>query len=87
MEDRQIIDLYWQRDPDAIEESQQKYGAYCYTVSHNILHSREDAEECVNDTWLHAWSSMPPHRPARLGLFLAKITRHLSFNRVEAMHA
>lgn len=87
MEDQQIIDLYWQRDPNAIGESQQKYGAYCYTISHNILHSREDAEECVNDTWLRAWNSMPPHRPARLALFFAKIVRNLSFNRAESLNA
>ena len=87
MEDRQIIDLYWQRSSDAIRESEHKYGAYCRTISQNILQNREDAEECVNDTWLKAWNAMPPHRPARLALFFAKIVRNLSFNRVEALSA
>ena len=81
MEDRQIVDLYWQRSSEAIAQSQQKYGAYCYAVSHNILQNREDAQECVNDTWLQAWNAMPPQRPTYLSAFLAKITRNLAFNR------
>ena len=81
MEDRQIVDLYWQRSSEAIVQSQQKYGAYCYAVSHSILQNREDAQECVNDTWLQAWNAIPPQRPVCLSAFLAKITRNLSFNR------
>ncbi len=84
MEDRQIVMLYWKRDPQAIEQSRQKYGAYCFSVAHNLLASREDAEECVNDTWLNAWNGMPPHRPSVLRMFLAKITRCISFNRFKA---
>lgn len=84
MEDRQIVMLYWERDPQAIELSRQKYGAYCFSVAHNLLASREDAEECVNDTWLHAWNGMPPNRPGILRMFLAKITRCVSFNRFKA---
>lgn len=76
--------LYWERDPQAIELSRQKYGAYCFSVAHNLLASREDAEECVNDTWLHAWNGMPPNRPSVLRMFLAKITRRVSFNRFKA---
>ena len=63
MDDLQIIQLYWDRDPEAIAQTHQKYGPYCFTLAHRILASREDAEECVNDTWLHAWNGMPPHRP------------------------
>ena len=81
MEDHQIIELYWQRSSDAIHESDKKYGAYCLAISQHIVQYREDAEECVNDTWLQAWNAMPPHRPIHLSLFLAKITRNLSFNR------
>lgn len=81
MEDRQIVELYWQRNGEAIRKTEEKYGPYCYSISYNILHSQEDAEECINDTWLHTWNSIPPQRPQYLSLFLAKITRNLSFNR------
>ena len=82
MEDVQIIELYWQRSEDAIGETSRKYGPYCHTIAHNILHSARDAEECVNDTWLRAWNAMPPKRPSRLIAFLGKITRNLSLNRL-----
>lgn len=87
MEDRQIIDLYWARDPQAIAQSKEKYGAYCFRVADCVLGSREDAEECVNDTWFHAWNGMPPHRPNVLRMFLAKITRRVAFNRWKAESA
>lgn len=87
MEDSQIIELYWQRDTDAIAETDRKYGAYCFTIARNILHSREDSEECVNDTWLKAWNAIPPQKPGKLRMFLAKITRNLSFNRYQARTA
>ena len=87
MEDTAIIDLYWKRDERAIEETDRKYGNYCYTVADNILRSREDSEECVSDTWLRAWNSMPPQRPSILRAFLAKITRNLAFDRYRARSA
>ncbi len=87
MEDHQIIELYWQKNENAISETAGKYGAYCFTVAQNILHSAEDAEECVNDTWLHAWNAIPPQRPSVLRIFLAKITRNLSINRFHAESA
>ena len=87
MDDQQIVALYWQKNPDAIQESDRKYGAYCFSIANNILHSRQDAEECVNDTWLRTWNAIPPQRPTRLQMFLAKITRNLSFNRFSARHA
>lgn len=87
MEDSQIIELYWQKNTDAISETANKYGAYCFTVADNILHSAEDSEECVNDTWLHAWNAMPPQRPNVLRLFLAKITRNLAFDQFHARNA
>lgn len=59
MEDLYIIELYWQRDESAIKESQTKYGGYCSAIANNILHSAEDIEECVNDTWFRAWNTMP----------------------------
>ncbi len=87
MDDRNIVDLYWARDERAIAESEAKYGRYCLQISMNILENHQDAEECVNDTYLHAWQAMPPRRPIRLGAFLAKITRHLSIDRYRANHA
>lgn len=83
MEDTKIIDLYWERSEQAIVETDQKYGQYCRSIANNILHSKEDVEECVNDTYLSAWNSIPPNRPKWLAAYLAKITRNLSLNRVK----
>ena len=79
MEDSKIVELYWRKSTDAIKETDRKYGAYCFTIADNILHNKEDSEECVNDTWLNAWNAMPPRKPAKLQMFLAKIPRNLSF--------
>ena len=87
MEDGEIIGLYWARDQRAIGESDKKYGALCRNVAYGILRSREDSEECVNDTWLNAWNAIPPQKPKRLRIFLAKITRNLAFNRFNARSA
>ena len=87
MEDSQIVALYWQRNADAIKETENKYGAYCFSVADNILHSKEDAEECVNDTWLRAWNAIPPKRPSPLRAFLLRITRNLSLNRLRYNHS
>ena len=85
--DCEIVALYQARDERAILESDRRYGNYCMSVSLNILHDRQDAEECVNDTWLKAWHSMPPHWPTALRTFLGKIVRRLSLNRLEARYA
>lgn len=87
MDDSQIVELYWQKNADAITETAHKYGAYCFTIAENILHNIEDSEECVNDTWLHAWNAIPPQRPDVLRLFLARITRNLSLDRFNARNA
>lgn len=87
MEDGQIVALYWNRDEHAIVETDRKYGLYCRSIAQNILHSKEDSEECVNDVWLRAWNSMPPQRPSKLTAFLAKITRNLAFDRYKAAKA
>lgn len=87
MEDKKIVDLYFQRDENAIEETSKKYGRYCYQVAMGILRSREDSEECVNDTYAGAWDAMPPHRPDSLKAFLGKLTRRLSLKRVRLMTA
>ena len=87
MEDLQIVELYWARSADAIPATAEKYGGYCAAIARNILGNAQDAEECVNDTWLGAWNSMPPHRPHALAAFLGKITRNLSFNRYKQNRA
>ena len=82
MEDEKIVMLYWERDENAIRETEQKYGKYCYTIAYNILHSREDSDECVNDTWSGAWDAMPPEKPTKLQSFLARITRNIAIDRL-----
>jgi len=81
MDDSRIVDLYWARSDSAIPETAAKYGRYCQAIAWNILYSIEDAEEAVNDTYLGAWNSMPPHRPHVLSAFLAKITRRAALNK------
>ena len=81
MEDERIIGMYFERDEGAVTQTAIKYGAYCYTVSYAILACREDCEECVNDTYMRAWNSIP------FKMFLAKIARNLSFDRWRAKNA
>lgn len=83
MDDGQIVNLYWERCEDAITETDHKYGKYCYSIAYNILHNKEDSEECVNDTYMRTWKAIPPQKPKRLAAFLGKITRNLSLNRYE----
>lgn len=79
--DEEIIRLLEARDERAVDRLQSKYGRYCLTVAMNILHNQPDAEECVNDTYLRAWNSIPPMRPTSLRLFLAKLTRNAALDR------
>ena len=81
MEDNQIISLYWARNEQALAETAKKYGNYCFSIAYNILSSREDADESVNDTYMSAWKRIPPHKPDVLSAFLGKITRRISLNR------
>lgn len=81
MEDSKILDLYFARNEQAVAETDRKYGAYCFTLANSILNNEQDAEEAVNDTYLKTWNAIPPHRPTVFRLFLAKITRNLSFTR------
>lgn len=87
MEDEKIIELYWERSETAVEETSKKYHSYCYSIAFHILDNAADAEECVNDTWLKAWYSIPPNRPNRLAIFLGKITRNLSYDVWKRYHA
>ena len=81
MEDSKIVQLYWDRNELAITATSEKYGHYCTSISRNILGNAQDAEECVNDMYIHAWNAMPPHRPNVLSAFLGKIIRNISYNR------
>ncbi len=80
MEDSQIVSLYWQRDESAIDHTQRKYGAYLTKIAYNILFDAEDSRESVNDTYLAAWNSMPPHKPSVLSTYLSKLTRRISID-------
>ena len=81
MNDKNIVDLYFNRDEEAIAQTDKKYGRYCYSIAYNILTNKEDAEESVSDTYMTAWRAIPPRRPSVLSTFLGKITRHISIDR------
>lgn len=81
MDDAKILQMYLDRDEKAISATADKYGSYCTSIAKNILGNQEDAEECVNDAYLHTWNAIPPHRPKMLSAFLGKIVRNLAFNR------
>ena len=83
MDDKQIIDLYWDRSEQAIAETDLKYGKFCHRIAFNILADFHDSEECVSDTYLKVWSVIPPKRPVKLPAFLGKITRNLALNRYD----
>ena len=80
MNDEQIVSLYWDRDESAIRETEEKYDRYLTKIAYNILNNPEDSRESVNDTYLAAWNSMPPHRPSVLSAYLAKLTRRISID-------
>lgn len=87
MEDVDIVQMFWDRNEDAISAADEKYRSYCYSISYNILHNRQDAEECVNDAYMKAWNAIPPNRPQVLSVFLGRIVRNLSFNRYQYLRA
>lgn len=80
MEDVGIVSLYWKRDEAAIDHTEKKYGRYLTAIAYNILADTEDSKESVNDTYLAAWNSMPPHKPAVLSTYLGKLTRRISID-------
>ena len=83
MEDQQIIELYFDRNEQAITETDVKYGKLCHSIAYNILSNREDSEECVNDTYIGVWNAIPPTRPDNLMAFVCRIARNLSLKRLE----
>ena len=86
MEDSEIVALYWARDEQAVAETDGKYGIFCRAMAQNLLGSPEDAEECVSDTWLEAWNSMPQERPALLRPWLGRVLRLNAIDRWRAAH-
>ncbi len=80
MQDDRIIELYWQRDEAAIQETELKYGRYLRKIAYNILLDRQDCEESVNDAYLGAWNSIPPQRPELLSAYLVRLTRRISID-------
>lgn len=87
MEDKQIVDLYWERSEDAIAETEKKYGRYCHYIAYQILTDDEDAKEIVNDTFLKTWNTVPPKRPDPLKAYVGKITSHLALDRYDEKNA
>ena len=83
MDDCKIIELYFNRDELAIKETEKKYGKLCFKVAYNVLYNTQDSEECVSDTYLNVWDTVPPTLPIKFSAFLCKITRHLSLKKLE----
>ncbi|MBQ9774385.1 MAG: sigma-70 family RNA polymerase sigma factor [Clostridia bacterium] len=81
LSDEEIIELYWKRNEHAIAQTDRKYGKYLFTIAYNIVHDRQDSEECLNDTYLGTWNKIPPERPSVFNVFLARIMRNIAINR------
>lgn len=80
MSDGQIVELYWQRDEQAIKQTDIKYKKFLISIAYNIVHDTYDSEECLNDTYIGAWNSIPPAKPALLQAFLATIMRRTAID-------
>ena len=87
MEDNQIIELFFRRDESALTETANKYGTFCLRIAMNVVNVREDAEECVNDTYHTAWNQIPPTRPDSFKAFLGRIVRNFAISKYRALHA
>ena len=87
MEDGQIVEMYWNRLENAITETSQKYEKFCRHIAHRILYNAADEDECINDTYLRTWNSIPPQRPDSLRAYLGRITRNLALNMWEKYNA
>lgn len=81
MTDEKIVELYWVRSEEAIKETQNSYGSYCTAICSNILSSRQDTEECINDAYMKLWETIPPQRPRSLKAYLSKIVRNLALDK------
>lgn len=86
VEDNEILRLFNERDEEALRAVAEKFGRLCSSIARNILHNSEDVEECLNDTYLKAWESIPPAKPRVLSAYLAKIAKNISLNRYKSDH-
>ena len=87
MDDKKIIELFFARDEGAIAETEKKYGKLCSYIASNILASREDSEECVNDTLLALWNSIPPDEPEPLSAYIAARAKNIAISKSRANNA
>lgn len=87
MTDSEIVSLFWERNEDAISAVSEKYGRYCAKIAKNILHNEQDAEECVNDTYMKAWEKIPPEKPRVFSAFIAKLARNTALDKYRRDHA
>lgn len=87
MDDSKIIELFWERSERALKEISAKYGGYCRAIAGNILGNWQDIDECLNDTWLAAWNSIPPQKPRSLSVYIGRITRNHALNRRKNLNA
>ena len=87
MDDRDIIELYWARSENAVTQTVEKYGRYIHKIAYAVLGNPEDSEECVNDTYIKVWTSIPPQRPDNLMAYIGRIVRNLSLDRLRACAA
>lgn len=87
MEDKEIVQLFWDRNEAALSVTEKKHGRRCITVARNILNNQEDAEDCVNEAYLKLWELIPPHRPEVLGTFLCRIVRNTALNILKSKNA
>jgi RNA polymerase sigma-70 factor (ECF subfamily) len=87
LDDDKIIALYFERNESALKQTAEKYGRYCYKIAHQVVNNEEDAKECVNDMYLDVWNSIPPHKPKKLAVFLATITRRIALDCFRRMTA
>ena len=87
MDESLIVDLLWRRSEDALTVCASQFGAYCHRIAMNVMHNGDDADECVNETWLKVWDAIPPAKPDKLRAFIGKVTRNISINRYNSDHA
>ena len=87
MSDEEIVEMYWQREERALSATDEKYGKYLYTIAYNIVHNNLDSEECLNDTYLGAWESIPPNRPNLFLVYLSKIMRNVAVDKYRSNSA
>lgn len=81
MDDPSVVQMFWDRDENAVSESARRYGDYCFSIANNVLRDRRDSEECLNDALLAAWRSIPPQKPENLKTYLGKLVREIAISR------